>query len=760
MKDWSRIAIHNRDYLPEDDFLTRAKIRNSVHYPVESGAVTLCANNKSMKRFLLIIFLTSGFLPLVAQIPHDSTWYDLSLEELMNIPITSASRESESSFKAPLTSYVITSDDIWKSGATSIPDALRLAPGLIVREVASGSYDVSIRGGKDNLPAYAYSYMNTSILAMINGRPLFNYLTGGTNWENFPVDLADVDKIEIVYGPNAPLYGPNAVDGVINVITKSGKGEIGATYGTTSIQVGKSYLFSALVGSKLSEKLEMNISANQSKRRREEVEFYDPATQGFIKDLREHSDAAIAANPFAHYPHPELGSQRTGVNFNVFYKPFQKTKLTFNSSYNENSALTAVSIGSSMSERASSSYTQLVRAEIGNLTLQTSMWSGRQGDIGNLPEYNYDFTTWDYYADYNLVASKKLSFRPAISYQAATIDDRKYTVEIGKSGVFNNKATMHTAAFSLKGDYRPMEKIRIIGAGRFDKFKAPDDLYFSYQGIINYSLNNKNNVRLLVGRSYNGSFVVPTYVDMTLQTDPFLTVFVQGNDDLKLLQNNIIELGYRTQLGSKVALDFSIFQQRYSDFYVQLTTLTKMPIPPPAELTLVTENLDLKAKQTGATLAATFLFNKVSFKPSLTYQQTDLTDFSPYNNAYHPIMYPDRHSQSTSDQQSEFAPNIFGGFSLNVPVNKWNINLSGYYYDTYKLVNINNIDVQTSELRPSPFDDIRGKLILNANVGYNLSQKCRIFLNGRNLLSADAREANASDRIGMNLFAGFNISLD
>lgn len=699
-------------------------------------------------------------MPLAAQVPHDSTWYDLSLEELMSIPITSASKESESSFKAPLTSFVITSEDIWRSGATSIPDALRLAPGLIVREISAGSYDVSIRGGKDNLPAYAYSSMRTSILAMINGRPLFNYLAGGTFWENFPVDLADIDKIEIVYGPNAPLYGPNAVDGVINVITKTGNGPVGSSYGTTSIQVGKSYLFSALAGSRVSEKLEVNISANQSKRRRSEVEFYDPATQSFTKDLRQHSDPAIAANPFAYYPHPEFGSQRTGVNFNVYYKPFQNTKLTFNSSYNENSALTALSIGSSMSERASSSFAQVVRAEVGKLTFQTSVWSGRQGDIGNLPEYNYDFTTWDYYLDYNLIVNNKLSFRPAISYQAATVDDREYTVDIGTSGVFNNKATMHNTAFSLKGDYRPIEKLRLIAAARLDKFKAPDDAYFSYQGIANYTLNQKNIVRILVGRSFNGSFIVPTYVDMTMDASPFFSVVIKGSEDLKLLQNNILEIGYRTQLGKRVALDFSVFQQKYKDFFVQMSSMTRLPMPPPGELTMYSENLDLESKQTGATIAATFLFNKISFKPSLTYQKTDLTNYSPYNNTYHPQAYPVNHRDNQTNEESEYAPNIFGGFSLNIPVNKWNINLSGYYYDKYMLVSINNIDVESSGVRPSPYDNIAGKFIVNANVGYNLSTKCRIFLNGRNLLSADAREANATDRIGMNVFAGLNFSLD
>src|SRR5699024_3385207 len=100
---------------------------------------------------LLTLFVAGSVMAQEEQNHEDKDIYRLSLEELMNIPIVSASKEAESTFEAPVTAYVITRQDILNSGATSIPEALRLAPGLIVREMANGSYDVSIRGGKDNL---------------------------------------------------------------------------------------------------------------------------------------------------------------------------------------------------------------------------------------------------------------------------------------------------------------------------------------------------------------------------------------------------------------------------------------------------------------------------------------------------------------------------------------------------------------------------------------------------------------------------------
>ena len=211
-----------------------------------------------MKKLLIPILCSSiSFLAnaqtdsVSSSIPKDTstvvnTFIEMNLEDLMNVKIVSASREAEKSFDAPLTSCVITRQEMNNMGVTSIPDALRICPGIIVREVANGSYDVSIRGGIDGLPSYQFQNVNTTILAMIDNRPVFSAFQGGTFWQNLPVEIADVERIEVVYGPNSPMYGPNAVSGVINIITKK-EHSTNPTTVQANIQRGVSSIMSAYI---------------------------------------------------------------------------------------------------------------------------------------------------------------------------------------------------------------------------------------------------------------------------------------------------------------------------------------------------------------------------------------------------------------------------------------------------------------------------------------------------------------------------------
>ena len=710
---------------------------------------------------LMSAFIVGNVVAQDVQSLEDENIYSLSLEELMNIPIVSASKEAESTFEAPVTSYVVTRQDIMNSGSTSIPEALRLAPGIIVREMANGTYDVSIRGGKDNLPSHQYNNLNTSILAMVNNRPIFNYLTGGTPWQNFPVDIADIERIEIVYGPNSPLYGPNAVDGVVNIITRRGQaGE--DTYGTASVMAGESYNVSALAGAKISEKVEMNVSANHSSRKRDEVEYYDAPTRTFINDLTQHSDPNIAADPYLYYPNPEVGLRKTGVNFNLYYSPKSNINFTLNSAHNENIAMIGTALDQTLTQMSNTGLSHLFKAEVGNLTFQTSVLNGHHGESGNMSEMGYNYFTWDNYMDYNIKVTDNLSFRPALSFQKATIDDKEFTVDVNKVGLFNNKASLENYAFSLKADYNPIEALRIIGAVRADKFNAPDDTYIGYQGIASYKVNSKNILRLLVGRSFAGSFITSTYINMSI-SDPIMNLSVLGNDNLDLLQNNIIELGYKTQLGQKLSFDLSFFQQTYTNFSAQVSDVVRapvfMPTFEPGEIHAKVQNISLESVQKGATLAATVLLGKVTFKPFVTLQQTDLTNYGPYFNETNPVLYPVYNVENVQDQESEFAPKVFGGFSMNMPVNKWNFNISGYYYDKYKLTGLNSLDRETGAIVPEAIEDIESKFLLNAKAGYNFSRQVQAFVNARNILGQDARESYGTDKIGTMLFAGFNINL-
>ncbi|GAF02373.1 TonB-dependent receptor plug domain-containing protein [Saccharicrinis fermentans] len=153
-----------------------------------------------------------------------------SIEELYNLILnptqSTASKMEEDIFNAPLATTVITADELSKSGVRSIPEALKLAPGIIVREKTNGNYDVHIRGNDYISPGSDFeNTVNSTTLVMIDNRPVYNNFLGATFWENLPISVNDVSKIEIIYGPSAALYGPNAVSGVIHFITKKNKQE-------------------------------------------------------------------------------------------------------------------------------------------------------------------------------------------------------------------------------------------------------------------------------------------------------------------------------------------------------------------------------------------------------------------------------------------------------------------------------------------------------------------------------------------------------
>ncbi|HEV2499909.1 MAG TPA: TonB-dependent receptor plug domain-containing protein, partial [Terriglobia bacterium] len=129
--------------------------------------------------------------------------------------MTTVSKEPEEVWRTPAAIYVITQDDIRRSGAASIPDVLRLVPGVEVAQMDSDHWAVAIRGFNSQFSRY--------MLVLIDGRNVYSPLQGGVYWESQMVPLDDIDRIEIIRGPGGTIWGPNAVNGVINIITKSAK---------------------------------------------------------------------------------------------------------------------------------------------------------------------------------------------------------------------------------------------------------------------------------------------------------------------------------------------------------------------------------------------------------------------------------------------------------------------------------------------------------------------------------------------------------
>jgi iron complex outermembrane receptor protein len=151
-----------------------------------------------------------------AAAPDDLT--QMSLADLAKIEVTSVSKTSEVLQRAPATIYVISHDDIERSGVTSVPEALRLAPNLLVTQTSSSAYVISARGFSGNSNSQNFS---NKLLILIDGRSVYTPLYSGIYANTLDVMLEDIDRIEVISGVGATLWGANAMNGVINIITRA-----------------------------------------------------------------------------------------------------------------------------------------------------------------------------------------------------------------------------------------------------------------------------------------------------------------------------------------------------------------------------------------------------------------------------------------------------------------------------------------------------------------------------------------------------------
>ncbi len=139
----------------------------------------------------------------------------LSLEDLMNVNVTSVSKKPEKLSEAAAAVYVLTGEEIRRSGVTTIPDAFRLVPGMVVGNIDSNKWSLNTRDWP--------SRFANKLLVLVDGRTIYTPLFAGVWWEHQDLVLEDIDRIEVIRGPGATLWGANAVNGVINIITKSAK---------------------------------------------------------------------------------------------------------------------------------------------------------------------------------------------------------------------------------------------------------------------------------------------------------------------------------------------------------------------------------------------------------------------------------------------------------------------------------------------------------------------------------------------------------
>jgi iron complex outermembrane receptor protein len=714
----------------------------------------------SLFAFITGLFASSAMYGQVDSSMQDS-YSNMSLKDLLNVKIVSVSKTSEILFDAPLSASVITKDDIRKAGCTSIMEALRLVPGMIVREQTNGNYDIHLRG-MDNAPYVPFDLTaNLTTLVMIDNRIIYSYLRGGTFWETLPIDINDVEKIEVVRGPAAALYGPNAVNGVINIITRHTSKEGLYVVANTQKGGGRTSIANGSVGYQLNQ-WNMIVSGNYQERDRYQTSYFELYRNEWI----EHPDYFLdisrdtIKNVAEYYPDQELSMKKYAGNVFIDFDPKKDLTFTLSAGAQHSTAqkVSTETVFTPLSVTGSNSRYADLHANIKALSAQFSFNQGTQ-ILRNVPGNKYDFNVVDARVAYNYTKGDFL-LRPELAYKSAIYDDTKYSDTLNKRGLFNERGKIVTYLTSLRGEYKLCnKKLRLVAGIASNTFNYPDTTYLSYQFAATYKLNKKHLFRVVHSQAQRSSNVYDTYVNQTVLLYPtgdnrFFKIGLEGNKELKLMTSKMFEVGYRYAIASSVSIDIELFRIQAKNYNNLLASLPAQELRGGDTIDVLIfrfANLPLQLVQKGVTASLSWKLKKIQIKPFATLQKTIAKNYSASLMMYAP---PSVYSGAGSQHTLDGTPALFGGLAVDYePFSRFTFNMNSYYYSSQTYGHM-SYAVFDDGIRG--VDHIQPKLIINASASYQPSKGLRIFCSGKNILNQQSREFFRTDIVPATFFGGVN----
>jgi iron complex outermembrane recepter protein len=626
------------------------------------------------------------------------------LQMILNKDVSSASKTKEKVFQSPLSTTVLSKEELISSGALNIAEALRMVPGMVIREKTPGNFDVHIRGNDNIPPKSMYVYSEDAIsLIMIDGRPVYNYAFGGTFWETLPIDISDVERIEVIRGPSSALYGPNAVAGVVNIITK--KTEVNKISGTAGLQLGNqnAKVMNAGVAGGLGTKFKFRISGNYQILDRFEKDFYvfdinRKLSYNQMDTLHNYWDPMPArrsllaeSNLKDAIPDADRATDKYGVNAFLFFDLNKNISIDVTTGLQQSKILSTTLGNHSIPYTGRTSHTRYfdLRSKIYGFDFQTNYMFGDQEIEQGNPSWHIDPKIFNSQLEYEYRFGM-LVLRPGIGYQQTVYSDAKYIDVTQQEGFLNGNKKLDAISGFIRNEYTAFDKLRLIAALRGDKYSRPNKTYFTYQFISTYNLNDNNIIRFVYSRANRGPFIVDTHADYnwvlvpgnSYATGPknYYALHWAGNSDLKLPVMDMIEVGFRTKPIKNLIIDLEAFRtvsKNLSYFlpdsmymYADLSPMLLGQQPAITGLggSVRYYNFDLKSIQKGITCNISVVINsKLNFRLYGTLQQTRLYDFYPktiWNN------FTDMSTQAQQGLMSDVNKVIGGDYSPLASPNK------------------------------------------------------------------------------------------
>jgi len=687
-----------------------------------------------------------------------------SLEELIKLIVTTASKSAESLFDAPLPISAVTGEDIQRAGATSIMEALRLVPGVIVRETVAGNFDIHLRGFDAINPNAPNPLANNSItLVMVNNRIVYNDYQGATFWDNLPFGVNDIERIEVVRGPVSALYGANAVSGVIHFITKQPNSTRGlgasavAQGGMNSTLLANAALSFAPENSPFS----LRLTGNFDSRNRSNPEFYhfrQPNAMGgtlIPGGFQNTIDSRV--DPNVRRAEPELATRRLGGTLHAAY-----TTDDFNLNIMGGYATARIHKPQAVGFAPTFVYFDSTWSAFGHLfgnykdfSFSVDATTGYLNSLYNPSgpsAINLDWTNINVNLEYLLTFGTNFKWRNGVFARTTAMgtgfmNNRRWdasTSSIAKTGADKTQLVL---SYFTKAEYM-LDNLRIIGALRVDKFQLPNRFFLSPELAITYKPNSDVLLRASYGRALRTPFMINLYNDFPPTSFGTFALTVQGNQEQLPLTAQSFELGARLNLTDWLAADVEGFLSDLQDLddagsVGVVGSFMNLPL-----VKFSFYNLGMKPRMLGGTISLTASPNDdFRIQAFVTIQNTNVAGYEFREDPANPLRVT-----RTTDFNHLATPSYYGGIIVNyTPLDKLNINLNGYFYGAQTLEFSNGI----SENVKMPVD---ANFLLNATVGYQILDGLQIFANGRNLLGGGQRQYGFADRIGTVVTGGVRLN--
>ncbi|MDR0814932.1 MAG: TonB-dependent receptor plug domain-containing protein, partial [Bacteroidales bacterium] len=505
---------------------------------------------------------------------------------LLNKDVAIASKRDESYFDTPLSTSVLTAEDIQRSGALSIPEVLRLLPGVIVREKTNGNYDVHIRGSNNIAGQQSLFSENTMTLVMIDGRTVYSFLTGGTFWEALSIGVSDIERIEVIRGAASAMYGANAVTGVINIITKKSAGDrvcieantsLGGIFNGASPVNGRGAGHQSLsLLNNVNEKFKYRISGNYNYRDRAQSDIFyyltHPVAADGISARYYPVDSAViqGMDPEKMFKDSNRGLQSFGVNGLVSYTINENVQFDLTAGI-QNS--TAISSNLDLyffahSERQSALQYVNLQSKIYDFNIHTDYTWGWGNIAGGSPGLRTDQSNFNFDIEYSHQWSR-VTISPGLNFSYITNNGESHPEN---QSYFKGTQVLYSIAPSIRADYKPVEKLRLSGALRLESNKVPEKPYLTWQLLGNYKFNEGSLVRAVYSRANQSPFMLnansnsSVFMENPMVGNLPVEIRMTGEKDLKLVVADMYELGYRQRIGKRILLNVELFHSQMKNF--------------------------------------------------------------------------------------------------------------------------------------------------------------------------------------------------